>query len=62
MTIDDFWKKYNHCPLCEHYARQGVVCHGCRWEYEHWKDANVTADNFTPTISATVMMNREVDE
>ena len=62
MNIDDFWKKYNHCPLCEHYVRQGAVCRGCRWEYEHWKGANVTVDNFTPTISATVMMNREVDE
>lgn len=62
MTIEDFWKKYNHCPLCENYIIQGLLCDGCRWYFERWKSAEMTMDNFFPSVSAMAMMNREVDE
>lgn len=62
MTIDDFWKKYNHCPLCRAYASQGAYCDGCKWEsplYEHRPD---NLDKFDPKPETIEAMNREITE
>ena len=60
MTIDDFWKKYNHCPLCIQYSIQNGACDGCRWElpiYVHMEDK---FDKFFPTDECISLMNKEI--
>ena len=59
MTIDDFWKKYNHCPLCENYVYQGALCDGCKWMFPVRSEER-PFDKFVPTGEAKRMMNREV--
>lgn len=61
MTIDDFWKKYNHCPLCRKYLVQGRACDGCKWMYP-CKIEGHDFDLFEPTEDAVRAMNREVTE
>lgn len=60
MTIDDFWKKYNHCPLCRYYAIQGNCCENCKW----WLPISdkTDLDLFEPTEDTIRSMNREIDE
>lgn len=59
MTIDDFWNKYNHCPLCESYTKQGEFCDGCKWRSPLRHDGDT--DKFYPTDECSRLMNREVD-
>lgn len=59
MTIDDFWKKYNHCPKCIWYVDQGIKCRNCKWRL--WKKEDTGLDLFEPTDEAIQAMNREVD-
>lgn len=61
MTIDDFWKKYNHCPLCRLYTIQGQACDGCKWEFPIQSKYR-RFDKFDPTEDAIRMMNKEVTE
>ena len=63
MTVDDFWKKYNHCPFCRYYAQQGNNCYGCMWRFangEYAKDTDY--DGFEPTEKALRVMNAEITE
>ena len=60
MTIDDFWKKYNHCPKCEGYKLQGGRCVGCKFRTPYPKEWD--ADLFEPTQECIRAMNREIDE
>lgn len=57
MTIDDFWKKYNHCPLCVNYAHQELRCFSCKWSYPGAEGF----DRFKPTDKAIQAMNKEVN-
>lgn len=63
MTIDDFWRKYNHCPHCRSYAVQGHACDGCKWYFEsHVSEDSFSIDKFDPTDECIRKMNMEVDE
>lgn len=62
MTIDDFWEKYNHCPLCIGYNIQGSYCDDCRWQYPSYAKCNGKFDKFQPTEDCMLKMNREVTE
>ena len=63
MTIEQFWQKYNHCPLCRSYVIQGALCDGCKWM---WGNGRYTTDTdmdlFKPTDEARERMNREINE
>lgn len=59
MTIDEFLKKYNRCPHCEHYTTQGHVCSECKWEFPTTYDRH--SDNFSPTDVWMRNLNREVE-
>lgn len=59
MTIEDFWKKYNHCPSCRGYVMQGNRCYGCKWWTPYPKETDI--DLFEPTEECIRAMNREVD-
>lgn len=59
MTIDQFWKKFNRCPLCENYKYQGEVCRSCRWTHHYKKDG---VDNFFPSEIGREIMNRNIQE
>lgn len=61
MTIDDFWKKYNHCPLCRKYLIQGGACDGCKWMYPCRIEGR-DIDGFDPTEDAIRTINAEVTE
>lgn len=60
MTIDDFWKKYDHCPKCKGYAIQGNRCYGCMWRTPYPKETDF--DLFEPTEDCIRAINREVTE
>ena len=63
MTIEQFWQKYNHCPMCRSYVIQGTLCDGCKWM---WGNGRYTTDTdmdlFKPTDEARERMNREINE
>lgn len=61
MSIDDFWKKYNHCPLCRSYAVQGRLCDGCKW-YVPVRIEGRIFDKFEPTEEGKRLLNSEVEE
>ena len=61
MTVDEYWKKYNHCPKCRFYTIQGSCCDNCRWAYPYGvKDC--TMDKFEPTDECIREMNEVDDE
>ena len=62
MTIDDFWKKYNHCPLCSSYKIQGALCDGCKWCLPIFEHRIGYIDKFSPTSDCIRMMNRMIAE
>lgn len=47
MPESDFWKKYNHCPMCRWYAAQGAGCDSCKWYLPIRTDEKI--DRFQPT-------------
>lgn len=56
MTIDEFWKKHNRCPLCVNYTYQGFRCFSCKLSYPGAEGH----DRFEPTDKAIKTMNKEV--
>ena len=44
MTLDEFLQKYNKCPFCRSYARQGNLCYGCKWRFGHGQYAKEGRD------------------
>lgn len=62
MTIDPFWRKYNHCPLCRSYAIQGQMCDGCKWYSPTYEHRLGYLDKYDPTEDAVRVMDREVTE
>ena len=56
MTIDEFWEKYNRCPLCKYYVDQGAFCDYCCWRFP--KADGI--DKFFPSGAAIRLMNKEV--
>lgn len=63
MTLDEFLQKYNKCPFCRSYARQGNLCYGCKWRFGHGQYAKEGRDFdlFDPKPSWHELMEREVD-
>ena len=62
MTIDDFWKKYNRCPMCEHYAKGQRVCVDC-WFRDPYAEKNKNgSEHFRPNERCVIVLNREVTE
>ena len=64
MTLDEFLRKYNKCPFCRSYARQGNLCYGCKWRFGHGQYAKEGRDFdlFDPKDSWRELMNKEVTE
>ena len=63
MTVDDFLRKYNKCPFCRSYVRQGNLCYGCKWRNANGQYAKDTDfDLFDPTDEWAERMSREVTE
>lgn len=60
MTIDDFWKKYNRCPMCEHYDDGQRECIDCRFRHPY-TDRN-GSEHFRPNERCVIALNREVTE
>lgn len=62
MTIDEFWRKYNHCPLCRLYTVQAGACDYCKWYTPNREHDPQYLDYYDPTDSAIRAMNKEVTE
>jgi len=62
MTINEFWEKYNHCPLCQAYPVQGDACDNCRYALPIFGSRPGKDDKFVPTKEAAKAMNEEVTE
>ena len=58
MSIDEYWKKYNHCPKCRFYLMQSA-CGDCKHKYPV-KVFEYPVDNFEPTEECIRSMNAEV--
>lgn len=59
MTIDQFWEKYNRCPLCYLYTSQNESCQKCKWIHRYREDGD---DNFFPSEIGREIMNRNIQE
>ena len=63
MTLDDFWKKYHRCTMCEHDKYQPYdKCHYCIYKFDGYKSEDMTEDNFVGSERFMRTINREVDE
>ena len=62
MTIDDFWKKYNRCPMCEHYTKGQRDCIDCRFRNPYAEKSMNGSEHFRPNERCVIALNREVTE
>ena len=63
MTLDQFLRKYNRCPFCRSYDRQGELCRNCRWRFGTGAaSADGKIDKFDPNEEWNRRINKEVTE
>lgn len=62
MTLDEFLKKYNHCPFCRSYTIQGPLCDHCIYFFGSGYKKDGSIDKFDPTEDWIRLLNKEVTQ